>query len=245
MNIFTKPKFMVMLIMLLGISFLVATTRDESDAKGLSSLSITAQVEYGSNSTNFILNRINSTTYNMESFTYNSATLEYNYTTTTAAAYLNITFPTSGAYKLKAEYFGSSTVTTFAEEKVTGVVTVPLRYAETSAGMATDGNPNAHTQNNVLTIVSDPGGTNEETYTLRFRRRAENVPTSIDNVIRTGNIFTCDINVDNSTINGDAISSYEDVVWSVNSDTGTAYFTGNQMTPLSNGDITVTATLKK
>ena len=121
---------------------------------------------------------------------------------------------------------------------------MPLKYAETSVGMDANGNPNADTQNNVLTIVADPDTKAATTYTLRFRRRAENVPTSITNISQAGNTFTCDINTSHLDINGDAISSYKEVDWSVNSDTGTEYFTDNILTPLSNGNITVTATLR-
>jgi len=71
MNIFTKPKFMVMLIMLLGISFLFATTREESESKGLGSLTITAQLEYGTDTTNFIFDRdAGGTSFTMLPFTY-------------------------------------------------------------------------------------------------------------------------------------------------------------------------------
>lgn len=254
-----RLKTLMILLMVLSISFLFSATRDAlttgtsddtssfSNTKGLGDLEIVAQLEYGTDTTNFIFNR-NGSTYNMQPFNYVSTTTDYNYATSAATNFLTITFPTTGDYKLTAIHYGgengNTATTAYSDSLVNGIISVPLKYAETSAGMDANGNPNADTQNNVLTIVSDPGTGTEATYILRFRRRVENVPTSIDNINQVGNTFTCNINVANSTINGDAISSYKYVDWSVNSLTGTGYFTNNTLTPLSNGNITVTATLR-
>lgn len=170
----------------------------------------------------------------------NTATLQ-NYSTAFAADSLIISFPDSGQYQLKAEYHGSTTVTTFSQAMVNGDVYVPLSAATSSSGMDTNGNPSADTENNVLTIVVD--GTS---YVLRFRRRANNPPASITGINHSTYAFTCVVNGsggDPQTINGDNLSSIQELRWSVNSLGGTAYFTGNQMTPLSNGNISVTATL--
>ncbi len=243
-------KTLMILFMVLFISILSATTRDESDAKGLSSLNITAQIEYGSDPVNFIFNRINSTTYTMENFNYDSATTEYNYSTYSAAEFLKLTFPATGNYQLEAKFFGSSIVTTFTQASVNGIITVPLTFAGTSAGMDASGNPNADTQNNVLTIVADYDSADPKTYTLRFRRRAENLPTAGTNITISGTVgstFTALVtgsNTNAANINGDNLSSLQEINWSVNSDTGTAYFDDDDLIGLSNGTITVTATLR-
>ena len=216
-----------------------------ANVKGMASLGITAQIEYGSDPINFIFNSSGSNT----AFSYNKATTAYNHTTYAAAAALKITFPTTGQYHLTASHHGTNensvleTITTFIGALVTGVVNVPL----IPAGSATGLNFDSDTENNVLTIVTNPDNTGfKKTYTLRFRRRAENVPTSITGIVQDGNAFTCDINVDTSEINGDAISSLQEIIWSANGVTGTGYFANdsNVLVPLSNGDITVTATLK-
>lgn len=254
MTFFNKLKIVLMFSMILSFTLLFGATSETttgtgensstSGIKAMTTLEIVAQIEYGTDPTNFIFNRTSGTTFNMAAFAYDIATLEYNHTTYAAANALKLTFPTSGSYQLEAKHYGTSTVTTFTQAMVTGEVVVPLTYAGSSAGMDTSGNPSGNTQNNVLTIVVDKGTGTETTYTLRFRRRAENVPTSITNIVQAGNSFTSTINVATSATNGDAISSYNDVDWSVNSNTGTGYFTGNVLTGLSNGDITVTATLR-
>jgi len=114
--------------------------------------------------------------------------------------------------------------------------------AISSDGMDSNGNPNADTNSNVLTIVADPGESNEKTYILRFRRRADTTPTVI-NITENAYEFTSLVTGATSAINGDNIASLQVIRWSVNSGTGTAYFNDNQLIPLSNGDVTVTATL--
>lgn len=218
-----------------------------ANIKGMATLPITAMLEYGSNPTNFIFSRSSSTSFDRLPFTYNSASTAYNHSTFFAADSLVLSFPASGQYRLKAEYHGSSTVTTFSQAMVNGEVHVPLSAATSSSGMDANGNPNADTENNVLTIEVNPGNSGfETTYTLRFRRRANNPPASITGVTHSAYAFTCVVNGSGGapqTINGDNLASIQELRWSVNSLGGTAYFTGNQMTPLSNGDITVTATL--
>ncbi|MDD3104408.1 MAG: LamG domain-containing protein, partial [Candidatus Cloacimonetes bacterium] len=218
-----------------------------ANIKGMASLDISAVVEYGSNSDNFIFSRSSATSFERLPFTYDSTRSTYDYSTNFATESLKLSFPASGQYQLKAEYHGSSTITTFTQAMVTGDVYVPLRIAASSAGMDANGNPNADTQNNVLTIVVNPGNAGfEKTYTLRFRRRANNPPTSITGINHSAYAFDCVVNGSGGTpqtINGDNLSSFQELRWSVNSLGGTAYFTGNQMTPLSNGNISVTATL--
>lgn len=218
-----------------------------ANIKGMATLPITAVLEYGSDPTNFIFSRSSATSFERLPFTYNSASTTYNHSVFYADSSLQISFPTTGQYQLKAEYHGSSTVTTFSQAMVNGDVYVPLTVAASAAGMDANGNPNADTQNNVLTIVVNPGNTGfEKTYILRFRRRANNPPASITNINHSGYAFSCVVNGSNTTAastNGDNLSSIQELRWSVNSLGGTAYFTGNQMTPLSNGNISVTATL--
>ncbi|MCK9583954.1 MAG: hypothetical protein M0R69_03465 [Candidatus Cloacimonetes bacterium] len=218
-----------------------------ANIKGMASLGIIADLEYGSNPIDFIFNRTSSTRFTMLPFTYNKSTLTYNYSTSYADSSLLFTFPASGQYQLMAEYHGSSTETTYTQSMVTGEVDIPLRVAASASGMDTSGNPNADTQNNVFTIVVNPGNTDfEQTYTLRFRRRAENLPNSITGITHAAYAFSAVVNGSNNTAattNGDNLSSLQELRWSVNSLGGTAYFTGNQMTELSNGNITVTATL--
>ncbi len=220
-----------------------------ANVKGMETLSITAALEYGSDPVNFIFSRSSSTSFDLEAFTYSSATTTYNHSTNYAADSLQISFPDTGQYQLKAEYHdsSSSSVSTFTQAMVNGDVYVPLTAAASSDGMDASGNPNADTQNNVLTIVVNPGNTDfETTYTLRFRRRADNPPASITSISHISYAFTAVVNGSNTaaeTTNGDNLSSLQELRWKVNSQGGTAYFTDDQMTPLSDGDITVTATL--
>jgi len=219
----------------------------EANIKGMASLGITAEIEYGSDPVNFIFNQSSGSSFTMDAFTYSSATTAYNYSTYYAADSLKISFPAAGQYQLTAEFHGSSTETTFSQALVSETVYVPLNPATSSSGMDSNGNPNDDTQNNVLTIVVNPGNNDfKKTYTLRFRRRANNPPANISNITRTSYAFTCVVNGSEGTpqtVNGDNLSSLQDLRWSVNSDTGTGYFDDNQLKPLSNGDVTVTATL--
>ena len=254
------PALLLGMAMLLSVSFLFgqspAKTEGSSESvlsptrsEGLTGLTITADLEYGSNPENFIFNRTTPAT--LQPFSYAQSTMTYNYSTPYAASSVKLILP-EGSYQLTAVYHGdTTTTTTFAEATVTGEVIVPLLAATSSGGMDDNGNPNIDTQSNVLTIVAG-----EDTYTLRFRRRVENLPSEISGI--TGfdtNTFAA--NVSGSTlaaytINGDNLRTSAEQAelsklrWSVNSITGTAYFggdAGNEMTKLSNGVITVTATL--
>ncbi|MBI9032762.1 hypothetical protein JEZ13_12290 [bacterium] len=209
----------------------------------LTSLGIVAEVEYSVDPAKFIFNRTSSSSFTLEEFNFNTNTYEYNYTTFYPADSLKVTFPSAGSYQLEAKFYGTTTETTFTQALVNDCICIPLSPAISSDGMDSNGNPNADTNSNVLTIVADPGETNETTYTLRFRRRADTTPTAITNIDETSYEFSSLVTGAFSTINGDNIASLQVIRWSVNSGTGTAYFNDNQLIPLSNGDVTVTATL--
>ncbi len=211
----------------------------------LPSLDIEAEVEFSVNPERFIFNRTSTSSFTLENFTFNTNTTEYNYSTFYPADSLKITFPSAGNYQLETTFYGSisGNQTTFIQALVNGCICVPLIEAESSTGMDGNGNPNANTNSNVLTIVSDPGEANEKIYTLRFRRRADTEPTTIV-ISETAYEFSALVTGVSSIINGDNIASLQETNWSVNPITGTAYFNGNQLIPLSNGDVTVTATLE-
>ncbi|MFA6692095.1 MAG: hypothetical protein WCR98_08985, partial [Saccharofermentanales bacterium] len=88
--------------------------------KGMATLPITAVLEYGSNPINFIFSRTSSTSFTRLPFTYASETTAYNHSTPFAADSLKLSLPASGQYQLKAEYHGSSTVSTFTQAMVNG-----------------------------------------------------------------------------------------------------------------------------
>lgn len=219
-----------------------------ANVKGLTNLGIIADINFAVDPVDFIFSRSGATSFSMNPFTYSSATTVYNHSTHSYADSVELSFPATGQYQLKAEFHGSSTVTTFDEGMVAGTVFVPLKPAESSAGMDANGNPNADTQNNVLTIVVNPGNSGfEKTYTLHFRRRANNPAASITNLSDTAYAFSAIALGSGSTaeiINGDNIASLQKKRWSVNSISGTGYFSENQLIGLSNGDVTVTATLE-
>lgn len=246
MNIHTKFRSVILLsiAMLLSISFLFGQAPAKTEGS-LTGLTIIADLEYGSDPVNFIFNRTSSspTGFTMLPFQDSITPGTYNYCTSYAASSLLLTFPASGSYQLTAEYHGGSTEITFAQEMVNGEVEIPIYAATTSTpnGIDESGNPNSDTQNNIVTIVVDT-----QTYILRFRRRAENIPSNITINEPSGNTFSAMVTgstIGASDINGDTLSSLQELRWSVNSLGGTAFFTENEMTPLSNGDITVTATL--
>ncbi|MDZ4121263.1 MAG: LamG domain-containing protein, partial [Candidatus Cloacimonadaceae bacterium] len=215
-----------------------------NNVKGLASLQIGGLLDFGTNPDNIIF----SSTGNHTPFVYGTATTLYNHTLRHEVEALSLTFPAEGQYRLSGTYHGSPDEAIFTQDMVTGSHTVYLKEAQSSSGRDANGNPNGNDENNVLTIVVNPGNTDfEKTYTLRLRRRLYCPIASLANITHTGYAFSCTILGDDSgspqpsVVNGDTIPTVQSIRWSVLPITGTAYFSGNQMYPLSSGDIKVRA----
>lgn len=210
----------------------------------MASLGIIGILDFGADPDNIIF----SSTNNHSQFTYDNNTDTYNYAIRHEVEAISITFPSEGQYQLLGVYHGSPDSTIFTQSMVTGSHTVYLNVAQSSAGRDANGNPNANDQNNVLTIVVNPGNSGfEATYTLRLRRRLYCPIASLSTITSSGNFYSCTINGDDSgspkpsDVNGDAIATVQTLYWSVIPVTGTAYFSGNELVPLSSGNIKVKA----
>lgn len=218
------------------------------NVKGLNTLGISGLLDFGSGENNIIF----ASNGNHSVMNYYASTTSYSYALRHEVEAINLEFPAQGQYRLSAAYHRSSTpndtLIIFNETNVNGNRTIYLQKATNSDGRDANGQPNANTLNNVITIVVNPGNAGfETTYTMILRRRIYCPIASITNISHNGYSFTCTLtgndNIDPkpSVVNGDTIPTNQSVNWSVKPITGTAYFVGNQMQFLSGGTVRAVA----
>jgi hypothetical protein len=203
----------------------------------------------------FIFSRTTPTTFDSTSFVYDSEAHEYNHAVHHDVEAVLLEMPVQNSngrtYTVSADFYDNNGViaeTTFSETAgVYGSVSIPLLVAEGANGRDSNGKPNGDDNNNVITITA----TDRSTYTIRFRRRVSCLAESVSSItpstsvsISANSLFSASITPVTEpaiTINGDTILTTEELVWSVITGTGTAYFDGNTLIPLSNGTIKVQA----